>query len=155
MKIIVCIFLSLTLSGQKCTCVRDFCVMAVPMYVGGVADGVNQTLIFHYERFKKVFPGASDKYWYPAESWKNKYQDADAGNLLPAYPFATNLLVGFSDGFHLSRTIDHTCTNLAITLDGRCPLHGSKWWYYPGKYLAVALSRGAGFTTSYNLIFHR
>lgn len=80
------------------------------IFLSGVADGFNQTLLFHYDKFKVRFPGARDQFWNPAVSWENKYAQAPDGSTLTeyeAFPFSTSLLVWTTDGHHLTRAADH------------------------------------------------
>lgn len=80
------------------------------IFLSGVADGLNQTLLFHYDKFKVRFPGARDQFWNPAISWENKHPKAPDGATLTdyeAFPFSTSLLVWTTDGHHLTRAADH------------------------------------------------
>jgi hypothetical protein len=77
------------------------------MAISGAADGVNQAIV-HHEL------GRGDQFWDFKESWKNKYRNYDEGDERPAFFCSKSLLVGFTDGFHLSRFIDRGFTLAAV-----------------------------------------
>lgn len=78
----------------------------------GVTDAFGQELLFHYANVKEKLPFLSDKYFDPSTSWKNKY--------CSKIPLSTTLLVGVTDGYHLSRSINKICVVSGfITLDNK------------------------------------
>lgn len=66
--------------------------------LAGFLDGFNQELLFHYSKVKDKLPYLNDQYFDPSISWKNKYES----NIL----FSETLLVGLTDGYHLTRTLN-------------------------------------------------
>lgn len=71
-------------------------------FTGGLADGTNQAIMFHYDDFKRVFPNANDQYWNPQVSWTNKYNNP--------FPGKKSFLVGTTDAYHMTRQIDNFAT---------------------------------------------
>lgn len=61
-------------------------------FIAGGANGLEETIKFHYASFKKVHPNGNDEFWNPAISWTNKNKN-----------WFTKLLPTFTDGYHLSR----------------------------------------------------
>lgn len=66
--------------------------------LAGFLDGFNQELLFHYSKIKAKLPYLNDQYFDPSISWQNKYNS----NI----PFSETLLVGLTDGYHLTRTLN-------------------------------------------------
>jgi hypothetical protein len=98
----------------------------VSTFVAGMADGLNQTLEFHYNDFKRVFPNANDNYWNPQVSWVNKYKNGNSADG-PKYMGSTTYLVWTTDGYHLTRFIEHATIATSITL--RINFKEKKKWY--------------------------
>ncbi len=73
--------------------------------VRGFARGLHETLINHYYRFKRVFPGANDNYWDPALSFKLKYRDFDNGDTRAAFPGSKTYMVWLTDPYHWTSAI--------------------------------------------------
>lgn len=123
--------------------------------LAGYAEGVNDAISFHYDAFKKVHPGASDSYWNPAESWKNKYANYDEGNKSEKFPLSTSVLVFATDGFHLTNMVDHLsmigAATITIPLDGK--KRSLKW--YVKELICSYIANRAGFYLSYNVIYGR
>src|SRR5215211_7816187 len=102
-------FISQAATAQKkwtATSSNDILVYSL-MAVSGAADGVNQAII-HHEL------GRGSQYWDYATSWKNKYKNIDAGDSRAAFIGSKGVFVGFTDAFHLSRTVDRGFTLGAI-----------------------------------------
>lgn len=124
----------------------------IPLMAGsGALDGLNQTLNFHYRRFKEVFPRARNQFWDPAISWENKYAKDGAGNILTqyeAFPFATNALVFVTDGHHLTRAGDRVMIYgaLALNIGER-----KNWKDYTLDVLVHSLARSIGFNAVYSI----
>ncbi len=79
------------------TTYRPRCRLILPAalaFSSGAAWGTHETLMHHNERFFRVFPGASRRFWGP-ESWKNKYWGFNPEN------GRNNTLVYFTDAKHL------------------------------------------------------
>ena len=112
MKLTVLLFLFISLSGfaqKKWSAIsgNDIFVYSC-MLVAGSADGVNQAIVHHEY-------GKGDQFWDFKTSWKNKYKDFDGGDESAAYVGSKDLLVGFTNGFHLTRFIDRGFTLAAVS----------------------------------------
>ena len=71
--------------------------------LAGLSEGIMDTLQFHYS--SSIFYDCKNKsFWNPEISWQNKYKDGDPTEG-PKFPFSTNLLVGFTDGWHLFKLL--------------------------------------------------
>lgn len=87
---------------------RRLILPAALAFTSGAAWGTHETLMHHNDRFFRVFPHASSRFWGP-ESWKNKYwgfNPENGRNRTPIYItdakhlFASGTQVlGFSAGF--------------------------------------------------------
>ena len=118
------------------------------MFVSGMADGLNQTLEFHYSDFQRIFPKANPQYWNPAISWTNKYKyhNQFAG---PAYPGSTTTLVGLTDAYHMTRTIEHGFIVTAIYFKISIG-ESKKVWQYVLEALSYLAVNRLGMVLVYN-----
>jgi hypothetical protein len=66
--------------------------------LSGAMDAFNQELLFHYPRVKSKFGITNDQWFDPSISWQNKY----TSNV----PLAGTLLVGTTDAYHASRSLN-------------------------------------------------
>lgn len=151
--VVISFFLSLMTAtfGQKRFEVKSQVVPAVLVFLSGVADGTNNVLSFKWYSFKKVFPGASQSYWWPSQSWDNKYKDGKKENG-ERFPGSSTVFVAVSDGWHLTRFFDHIFMAGALT----CKVllfEKKKWYLYPVEALSYLLINRAGFCLAYNVIF--
>jgi hypothetical protein len=81
--------------------------MATPLaleFGAGFFNGVGETMLFHYD--KSIFKKGGD-FFNPSESWKFKYASWPEDKS-ERFPFSKTALVGFTDGFHASKTISLT-----------------------------------------------
>jgi hypothetical protein len=99
-----------TSNGQKWYSItgNDVAVIACQA-AAGAADAQHEMIVNH-----KL--GKGNSFWDATISWKNKYKNWDAGNTRAAYPGAKTWLVGFTDGYHLTRTLDRSFTLASIGL---------------------------------------
>lgn len=121
----------------------------------GLMDGWNQTLNFHYRKFKKVFPGANDQFWNPPISWENKYAKDGTGAVLTnyeAFPFSTTVLVWTTDGHHLTRAGDHLFMFATVGLYFS-DLGKKNWKQIVLDVVVTSFARSAGFNTAYKIVF--
>lgn len=139
----VCLFLVGACNAQKYDW-RHVIAPASLSFAAGAAWGTNQTLYHKNEKFFRVFPGASRKFW-GADSWKNKYNDFDPANGRNGTP------IWFTDGRHL------TASFTQVTLFGAGLTIGigekRKWWHYAADAGISFLAYSAGNWLTYNQIF--
>lgn len=127
----------------------------VTLFLSGAFDGLNQTLNFHYPKFKRAFPEANDQFWNPAVSWENKYAKDGQGATLTdyeAFPFSTSILVWTTDGHHLSRAGDHVSMYTTVGLYFS-DLGKKNWKQITFDILTSAFIRSVGFVTVYQIGF--
>lgn len=110
-------------------------------FIAGIANGVHETVHYHYSGFKKRFPKADDLYWNPMISWKNKYKN---GNVDEGRKFfgSTTLLVWTTDAKHLFGTI----MRWSLILSAFMTPH---WYLLPITFVGFT----AGFHLTYTLFF--
>ena len=127
--IIALISLQMSGRGQKVDLlIKSQAIPAGLVFLSGFSDGVNNVLSFKWHSFKKVFPGADQKYWWPSESWDNKYRGGRKENG-ERFPGSSTFLVSFSDGYHLTRFFDHLfmCRHIRqATLQSNAAPNGDK-----------------------------
>jgi len=123
---------------------RNDVAAASLQFVAGFSDGWNQAITsYHW--------GAGKWFWDAKESWKNKYYDYDQGEKRERYFFSKNLLVWTTDGYHLTRFINHSATIATIVITRNDWKRGV--WYLVRKAAMLSAARGIGFSLSYNVIF--
>ncbi len=85
------------------------------IFTAGAAKGFNETLQFHWKAFRHKYPGANPKWFNPAISWKNKYQNNNpiAG---AKFPLSTSLLVMVTDQYHLNNFINRVSWGTALVI---------------------------------------
>jgi hypothetical protein len=98
----------------------------------GVSKAVKDTLEHHYSQ--SVFASLPAAFWNPAVSWKNKYQDWDAGDKHPAFAGADNILVSLTDAWHLFDLLGIVALIVAGLAAGRLvslsARPGRAWWIW-------------------------
>ncbi len=117
----------------------------VSQFLAGSADGVNQALVHHYL-------GMGTHFWDFQNSWKNKYRNYDKGDTRPAFFGSTSVLVGFTDGYHLTRTIDRSFTSVSLAL---ALTEKNSFKQVVKKVITSTLINRAGFLLFFNVIFPR
>ena len=80
------------------------------MMLSGAAKGLNETLEFNWHGFAAVFPKANPKWFYPQQSFKNKYKDGDRAKG-EKFPLSSSVLVMFTDQYHLDNFIHRGAYN--------------------------------------------
>lgn len=68
--------------------------------VAGAADGLHEVLVNHIHTFERYYPNADMNWWNPKLSQRNK----------------EHTLVIFSDGYHVTRTIEHSMNYFSIAV---------------------------------------
>lgn len=110
-------------------------------FVAGSADGLNQVLVHHIHTFERVWPNANMRWWHPDSSQGNKKR----------------FLTIFSDGFHTTRTIEHTMNYFSIGISF-CDLKGYSKKQIPllvaKKIILSMLINRAGFRLVYDVAFN-
>lgn len=119
-------------------------------FVAGAADGLAETLRYHYPQFKAIHPNANDQYWNPSLGWKNKYMDYDNDDLRERFLFSSTALVSLTDGFHMTRMVRNTGIKAAIVFK-----IGEKiTWRSAAKDMVLySVAYGAGFWVTYEIIY--
>ncbi len=119
------------------------------MFLAGAADGLNQVINYRYAGFKKAFPHANDQYWYPAFSFKNKYQNGDRTQGA-AFPGSTGALVFVTDGHHLTRFAEKLFIAGAVSIT--FTQERKNWKVYVLQALGYWGANRLGFCTVYNTL---
>lgn len=128
-------------------------LLAALVTVAGLANGVMDTLTFHYS--SSIFPqregqtllGAGPQFWNPGISWKNKYKDFP-DDPRPRYPGATTWLAWTTDAWHLAQMIMLTAFQLAILIPMVYFLRLRWYWLLLGLF-SWKLLFGIGFSLMY------
>jgi hypothetical protein len=135
-------------------------LIAALIALAGAANGVMDTLQFHYDR-QTVF-AQNDRYWNPAISWQNKYAQATpwelAKPLRPKFPGSITVFVAITDGWHLMKFIYQGALRTAIVLlfAAAVKLRWARLYrlaFWLAAWLALAALQSAGFHVTYTIIF--
>lgn len=134
--------------------------IAALIAVAGAANGIMDTLQFHYDR-QTVF-AENSRYWNPAISWQNKYAQATPWELekplRPKFWGSTTVFVSITDGWHLAKFIYQGALRTAIILlfAAAIKLHWARLYrraFWLAAWLALAALQSAGFHLTYTIIF--
>lgn len=120
-------------------------------FIGGMNNGLNQTLVNHYTQFKEAHPNINDQYWDPSISWKNKYKNFDGGDFSENYIGSKTFMVWTTDAYHLTSQLSNASiisSTCIITIGKK-----RKWWEYGTDILITGLARSAGFHLVYSGIY--
>jgi hypothetical protein len=111
-------------------------------FLGGLADGMNQALVYH---------GAlkGHPFWDYSTSWKRKYKDYDHGDLRAAFPGSKTWAVGVTDGNHLTRGINRGASIISV---GIAMSENKKWYQIVKKAIIASIINRIGFTLVYDHI---
>jgi hypothetical protein len=126
----------------------NYAITGTMVFLAGAADGLNQVIMDHYGAFKKVFPDANDRFWKPAMSGANKYKNGDPAQG-PAFPGSTTWLVFTTDGYHLTRFVNHLFLSGAITFK-ITGYEKKKWYVYLAEAAGYWIINRIGFCYAYN-----
>jgi hypothetical protein len=128
--------------------ITNYAITGSMMFLSGAADGLNQALMYQYDGFKKMFPHSNDQFWKPAMSGANKYKNGDPAQGAK-FPGSRTWLVFLTDGYHLTRFIDHLFMTGAVALKiSTC--EKKRWYVYVIEAAAYWLVNRAGFCIVYN-----
>lgn len=83
----------------------------------GIFSAIMDKINFHFER--SVFSKRSSSFWNPLESWKNKWKKDDYTK--ERFPGSSTIFVGFTDAWHLFKTLSKVSLMVASFLCG-------SWW---------------------------
>lgn len=113
-------------------------------FFSGASWGLHETLAHKNDKFFKVFPGASQRFW-GSESWRNKYKGGDPANGRNGVP------IWFTDGKHLTATATQVFAfgaGFTIAIGEKRPA----WHYLLDAGISFAAYSFGNFVT-YDLIF--
>ena len=116
------------------------------VFLAGMAKGFNETISFHWKEFHRQHPGASAQWFYPTESWKNKYKNGDPEQG-PKYFLSTSVLIMFTDQYHLNNFINKMAWGSALVFklgEAKKPFK-----QYLLDFLYYGLCHQAGFALTY------
>jgi hypothetical protein len=111
--------------------------------LSGMAKGFNETLEFNWHGFAAVFPKANPKWFWPQQSFKNKYKDNDPEKGAK-FPLSTSVLVFLTDQYHLNNFIHRATLTAALVIkigDGKKPF---KQYVYDALYYTATYQLGFG-----------
>lgn len=139
------------ITGRKVTGIfKDYKREILPLslvFLAGAADGLNQSITYQYNNFKKVFPNANDQFWSPQLSFTNKYKNHDPLQGA-AFPGSKGPFVFLTDGYHLTRFGERLflAGALSLKITGR----KQKWYFYVLQGMIYWVTNRAGFCLIYN-----
>jgi len=113
------------------------------MMLSGAAKGLNETLEFNWHGFAAVFPKANPKWFYPQQSFKNKYKDGDPAKG-ERFPLSSSVLVMFTDQYHLDNFIHRGALTAALVIkigEGKKPF---RHYLFDALYYTAAYQLGFG-----------
>jgi hypothetical protein len=113
------------------------------MMLSGAAKGLNETLEFNWHGFAAVFPKANPKWFYPQQSFKNKYKDGDPAKG-EKFPLSSSVLVMFTDQYHLDNFIHRGALTAALVIkigEGKKPF---RHYLFDALYYTAAYQLGFG-----------
>jgi hypothetical protein len=114
--------------------------------IAGTADGLHE--LINTQRFKK-----GDPFWDERISWKNKYDDFDGGDKSAAFFGSKTIFVGFTDGYHLTNSINRLFTLAGIGIAGgelKCYDKKDRWKVVAKKIIISAIANRIAF----NVVYH-
>jgi len=113
-------------------------ISAILAFVSGMSEGLNNTLLFRYSKFKLRFPKANEQYWNPFISWENK-------NNRGSWLFR-NILSFLTDGFHVTKFIQYWGLIISAILIA---------FIHPLLIPTLWIAKTAGFHTTWTLYFDK
>ena len=113
------------------------------LMLSGASKGFNETLEFNWHGFAAVFPKANPKWFYPQQSFKNKYKDGDREKGAK-FPLSTSALVFLTDQYHLDNFIQRGAITTALVIkigEGKKPF---RHYVFDALYYTAAYQVGFG-----------
>lgn len=111
--------------------------------LAGAAKGLNETLEFNWKGFFDVFPKANPQWFWPQQSFKNKYKDGDPDKGAK-FPLSTSALVFLTDQYHLDNFIQRGALTAALVIkigEGKKPF---RHYLFDALYYTAAYQLGFG-----------
>jgi hypothetical protein len=135
---------------------RLLIICAALMLLGGVANGVMDTLSFHYGA--SIFPKDS-QYWNKNLSWKNKWKQVDGELVQPLTPRffgSSTFLVFLTDGWHFFQMIMFAAFRTALVLALASAIRLAPGWKNVALWILVWIGlhvvQAAGFHLMYTWV---
>jgi hypothetical protein len=120
-------------------------LLFISLFLSGLFDGLNQTYLHHYWKFKEVFTDSKPN----SIAWKNKYKQVGGELVFPLeekFFGSTTFLAWSQDWNHLSRTLSRFFVFLGIMFAMKIKF---RWWYF----LLIYTVWICGFHLIYTIIF--
>ena len=140
---------------------KEYLIPGSLMMISGMVEGTNEALLFHYKYgFKNRFPNANNQYWDPSISWKNKYKNLDPSKG-PAFPGSTDMLVAFTDGYHMMRLtkvmLDMGTISYCVNKNYREKTKHNifNWKTVAQDFVVLSVFRTIGFHLTYSWMFQQ
>lgn len=129
--------------------------------LSGMANGLHETLVWHWKRFDAKFPSANEQYWNPYKSYNNKCKTGEGYNpeirCVPKYFGSTSFLVFLTDAKHLLSELhlDFLIAGVMIlTLAIIGLLSNRKWIWIFLTILSISyIAQAIGFHLVYTIYF--
>jgi hypothetical protein len=113
------------------------------MLLSGAAKGFNETLQFNWNGFHSVFPKANPRWFWPSQSFRNKYKDGDPSKGAK-FPLSTSVLVMVTDQYHLNNFIHRASITAALVIkigEGKKPF---RHYVFDALYYTACYQLGFG-----------
>lgn len=120
---------------------KNDAVILPVQFIAGAADGLHEVLVNHIHTFERDYPQANMNWWNPKLSQNNKY----------------HTLTVISDGYHVTRTIEHSMNYFSIAFSSlECNKYSKKQvpLLIIKKMLLSILVNRIAFRIVYDGIFH-
>lgn len=132
---------------------KTILIIAIALiFLSGAANGLHETLVWHYPAFKAKLPSANDQYWNPQISWKNKYANYPE-NVKPRFFGSTTFLVFITDAKHLFSELHRWFLFFGSSILATVFfIKGGKWWFVKLTILWYVV-QSIGFHLVYTLFF--
>ena len=120
-----------------------------------MANGLHETITYHYQSFLGWFPSADPEYWDPAQSWTAKYRNHDPEQG-PSFFGSTTIFVAFTDAKHATDALRRSALILGMFILGyyyRELKHRHHFLVIAAATASVWLFQGLGFHIVYSLFF--
>lgn len=135
-----------TAAGEYWRHLRGNIAPAALMLTAGASQGLNDAISHKYDQTLFARNPARAQFWDPDVSWRNKYANWPQDKS-PRFFGSTTFLVGFTDAWHLTNSMQIKALQITI------PLYQSdqdrrKWWWPVADVAASSLIYSAGWHLS-------